>query len=276
MKKVLFLLAAISILTSCKEEKEVKEMVEAPAATTEMPEAQSEITTFTNSIEIAHKKEAFLSNDAVAYDFTVAFGGNTLLDGKITQKTDGSMVRIDNKDGSVIVFDGDKVYASNEELAANPMTRFHIFTWSYFFAMPYKLNDPGTQWSSEEMLTYGDTQYPTSRLSFENGVGDTSEDWYVVYKDPKTNVLDGVAYIVSYGKGVEAAEEEPHFAKYEELTVVDGVPFASKWSFRNWSKEEGYTNEIGVASITNVEFVETPAAFYAQPENGVVVPMPGE
>lgn len=275
MKKVLILLLAISILTSCKEKKEPKESVEVPTAT-EMPEAQPEITAFTNSIELAHKKEAFLSNDAVAYDFTVSFGGNTLLDGKITQKTDGSMVRIDNKDGSVIVFDGDKVYANNVDVAANPMTRFHIFTWSYFFAMPYKLNDPGTQWSSEEMLTYGDTKYPTSRLSFENGVGDTSEDWYVVYKDPKTNVLDGVAYIVSFGKSVEAAEEEPHFAKYEDLTVVDGVPFATKWSFHNWNKEDGYTDQIGEASITNIKFTETPATFYAQPENGVVAPMPGK
>lgn len=275
MKKVLILLLAISILTSCKEKKEPKESVEVPTAT-EMPQAQPEINAFTNSIELAHKKEAFLSNDAVAYDFTVSFGGNTLLDGKITQKTDGSMVRIDNKDGSVIVFDGDKVYANNVDVAANPMTRFHIFTWSYFFAMPYKLNDPGTQWSSEEMLTYGDTKYPTSRLSFENGVGDTSEDWYVVYKDPKTNVLDGVAYIVSFGKSVEAAEEEPHFAKYEDLTVVDGVPFATKWSFHNWNKEDGYTDQIGEASITNIKFTETPATFYAQPENGVVAPMPGK
>ncbi|WP_298953225.1 DUF6503 family protein [uncultured Nonlabens sp.] len=275
MKKVLILLLVISILTSCKEKKEPKESVEVPTAT-EMPQAQPEINAFTNSIELAHKKEAFLSNDAVAYDFTVSFGGNTLLDGKITQKTDGSMVRIDNKDGSVIVFDGDKVYANNVDVAANPMTRFHIFTWSYFFAMPYKLNDPGTQWSSEEMLTYGDTKYPTSRLSFENGVGDTSEDWYVVYKDPKTNVLDGVAYIVSFGKSVEAAEEEPHFAKYEDLTVVDGVPFATKWSFHNWNKEDGYTDQIGEASITNIKFTETPATFYAQPENGVVAPMPGK
>lgn len=268
-------MVAIAI-ASCKNPKDEVKVVEEVSIVKDVVEVD-EINEFTAAIEMAHKKDAFLDKDAVQYDFSVAFGGNTIFEGVITQETDGSMIHMMKKDGSIIVFDGDKVFASNEADLTNPMTRFHIFTWPYFFSMPYKLNDAGTIWEDEKAMTWGgDTAFPTARLSFENGVGDTSEDWYEVYKNPETNVLAGVAYIVSYGKGVEAAEKEPHAAKYNELTMVDDVPFATNWSFHNWNPEDGYTNQIGLATIKNIQFVNKEDSFYAQPDGAGEVAMPGE
>jgi hypothetical protein len=273
MKKIIIALAFTAAFTSCKEsDKEVKTTEDATTKTVELAEKPVE-NSFTRSIERAHQKAAFLKNDAVSYDFKVAFGDNTMFDGKITQKTDGTMIRMDHKDGGVIVFDGDKVYASTADMASNPMTRFNIFTWSYFFAMPYKLNDPGTIWTDEEMLSFADAKYPTSKLTFQDGTGDTSEDWYIVYKDPKTNVMDGVAYIVSFGKELEDAEAAPHFAKYNDLTVVDGVPFATNWTFHNWNKEDGFTDQIGEAQLSNIEFITPTEYTFYRPENAVEVPM---
>ncbi|WP_303687213.1 DUF6503 family protein [Nonlabens dokdonensis] len=156
------------------------------------------------------------------------------------------------------------------------MTRFHAYTWSYFFALPYKLNDPGTQWSNQRNLSFGENEFPTSRLTFENGVGDTSEDWYVVYKNPDTNVLAGVAYIVSYGKDLEKAEEEPHFAKYNKIENIEGIPVATNWSFHNWNEEEGYTDQIGNASIKNVVFLKDTTNLFEQNEDLVAVLMPSK
>jgi len=53
------------------------------------------------------------------------------------------------------------------------MARFHIFTWSYFYSLPYKLNDVGTNWSSVTDKTWGNTKfmYPTAKLTFEKGTG---------------------------------------------------------------------------------------------------------
>tara|TARA_R110002012_G_scaffold116415_5_gene264145 strand:- start:842 stop:1669 length:828 start_codon:yes stop_codon:yes gene_type:complete len=275
MKKILLLCVVAIAIASCKNPQDEVKVVEEVSNATDVVEVD-EINEFTAAIEMAHQNDAFLDKDAVQYDFSVAFGGNTIFEGVITQETDGSMIHMMKKDGSIIVFDGAKVFASNEADLTNPMTRFHIFTWPYFFSMPYKLNDAGTIWEDEKAMTWGDTAFPTARLSFENGVGDTSEDWYEVYKNPETNVLAGVAYIVSYGKGVEAAEKEPHAAKYNELTMIDDVPFATNWSFHNWNPEDGYTNQIGLATIKNIQFVNKEDSFYAQPDGAGEVAMPGE
>ncbi|AGC78059.1 hypothetical protein LX97_03146 [Nonlabens dokdonensis] len=274
MKKVSLLFVILILFAACKEATTDKVLKEETSEKTEINENATN-NAFTQSMEEAHQKEAFLKNDAVQYDFQVSFGGNVLLDAKITQKTDGSMVRIDNQDGTVILADQDEVFSS-PEIADNSMTRFHAYTWSYFFALPYKLNDPGTQWSDEKNLTFGEQQYPTSKLTFENGVGDTSDDWYVVYKNPSSNVLEGVAYIVSYGKGVEKAEEEPHFAKYNDYDMMEGIPVSTNWTFHNWNKEEGFTDQIGKASIKNVNFLDDASIMFEQNEEMVAVPMPTE
>ena len=274
MKKIFLLSLVLTVSIACKEVTTDNVVTEKPIEATETKKAVTE-NAFTQSIEEAHHKSTFLKNDAVQYDFQVSFGGNTMLDARITQKTDGSIVRIDNQDGTMILADQDQVFSS-PEIADNAMTRFHAYTWSYFFALPYKLNDPGTQWSNQRNLSFGENEFPTSRLTFENGVGDTSEYLYVVYKNPDTNVLAGVAYIVSYGKDLEKAEEEPHFAKYNKIENIEGIPVATNWSFHNWNEEEGYTDQIGNASIKNVVFLKDTTNLFEQNEDLVAVPMPSK
>ncbi len=272
MKKATILSLLLVLVIACKEPTTETVVTEEPIKTAQTKEDITE-NPFTQSIEKAHQKDLFLEHDAVQYDFQVSFGGNVLLDAKITQKTDGSMVRIDKVDGTFIIANQDQVFAS-PEIANNPMTRFHAYTWSYFFALPYKLNDPGTLWSDEKELKFGESDYPTARLTFENGVGDTSDDWYVVYKNPETDVLAGVAYIVSYGKELEKAEEEPHFAKYNEIEKVGGIPVATNWSFHNWNMQDGYTDQIGNASIKNVTFIDDSSNLFKEDKESVAVPMP--
>ncbi len=81
-------------------------------------------------------------------------------------------------------------------------------TWTYFFALPYKLCDPGTVWSDfagTDVLNGG--EYNTKKLTFSKSFGDSSEDWYILYSDKTTNLLAFVAYIVTANKSVEAAEK---------------------------------------------------------------------
>lgn len=276
MKKILLLGMLTIAMASCKNDQKEINIVEEESTTIVDSVEVEPISEFTAAIEMAHKKNLFLEKDGVQYDFSVAFGGNTIFESVVTQKTDGSKIHMTKKDGSVIVFDGEQVYASSQDDLTNPMTRFHIFTWPYFFSMPYKLNDPGTIWEKEKDMKWGDTTIPTARLTFENGVGDTSDDWYEVYKNEENDVLQGVAYIVSYGKGVEEAEKEPHAAKYNEFVIIEGVPFATNWSFHNWTAQNGYTDQIGLATIKNINFVSKDDSFYAQPDGASVVSMPGE
>jgi len=158
---------------------------------------------FTKSIENAHHKEAFLSKNSVSYEIEVAFGGNTILEGTVTQRTNGAKIRIDKKDGTKI---------------------------------------------------WGEAIFYTAKLTFEKGTGDAPDDWYIVYKNPKTNVLEGAAYIVSFGKGVEEAEKEPHAIKFNDFTIVEGIPLATNWTFHLWTDVDGYGGQIGEVKLKNIKF----------------------
>jgi len=230
---------------------------------------------FTQNIEKVHQKETFLSKSAISYAVKVAFGGNTILEGVITQLTNGSKIRIDKKDGTKIIFDNKEafIYPNNAE---DPMARFHIFTWSYFFSLPYKLNDNGTIWNAKTQKKWGEKQFDTSKLTFNSGIGDAPDDWYVIYKNPKTNILEGAAYIVSFGKELAEAEKEPHAIKFNNFITVEGVPFATNWTFHMWSDTEGYGDQIGEVKLTNIQFLEDTEALFKKPENSKLIPAPTE
>ncbi|WP_124981527.1 heat-shock protein Hsp90 [Nonlabens xiamenensis] len=279
MKKILLLCLCLVFVFSCKREEETSPEKESSMPTeesisTEMSE-QPPIYEFTAAIEKAHKKMDFMQKDALVYDLKVVFGGNTLLEGTTTMRTDGSQIRIDKKDGSQIFYKEGNVYGSSPE-AIDPMARFHILTWSYFLTAPFKFNDPGTQWSNEKKLAWGESEVPTAKLQFKSGTGDAPDDWYIVYKDESSGQLLGMAYIVTYGKSLEEAEEEPHAIKYEDYELVDGVPLSTRWSFHMWNEEDGYTEPIGEVNLENIKFVSASTVDFTMPQNAQTIPLPEE
>ena len=88
-------------------------------------------------------------------------------------------------------------------------------------------------------------------------------------------MLEGAAYIVSFGKELKKAEADPHAIKFASFKTVAGVPFAAEWTFHNWTLEEGYTDVLGEAKISNIKFSNTPAELFTKlPADAVLINMP--
>ena len=271
MKTICTLSIIAVMLCSCKKEKKVELSVVENSKLIELQQKNlNKINPFTNSVELAHKKNLFKNKKAIQYDIEISFGGKPRLDATITQYTDDTKVKISNKNGSEIVFDGEEVFLVTDTKPSGK-ERFDIFTWSYFFALPYKLNDPGSRIVNMKDKKWGLQNYETSKLIFDSGIGDTPDDWYVLYKNPKTDILEGAAYIVSYGKKLSKAEKDPHAIKFANFINVEGVPFATSWSFHNWNLEYGYSDVIGKATISNIKFVNTDADFFEKTKNAIPV-----
>ncbi len=235
--------------------------------------AQNSAKEFTNKIETKHRKSDFMSQKFISYDISVSFGGNEVLKGNFTQNTGGGKIKLTKVDGSVVIFDGKEVYGKGIPEKAKGSARFHIFTWPYFLGLPYKLNDGGTVWSEFSDQKWGTGNLATGKLSFESGTGDAPDDWYIVYKN-EDHLLEGAAYIVSYGKGKEAAEKEPHAIKYNDYEMIEGIPFSKNWTFHMWSLTEGYTKEIGLVKVSNIQFLtETD---FTIPEGSMPIPNPNK
>lgn len=218
--------------------------------------AQENSQTFTSSIEKAHKKDMFMSHKYLKYTIDVTFGGKKHLKGVITQEPGGGKIKIEKEDGSLIIFDGKEVYSLGIKEKDMATARFDIFTWSYFLGLPYKLNDQGTIWSDFNKNKWGKEKLMTGKLTFASGTGDAPDDWYVIYKNTETNVLEGAAYIVTFGKGKEKAEKEPHAIKYNQFKQVNSVSIATNWTFHMWSLKNGYEEQIGEAKLSNIKFIK--------------------
>lgn len=271
MKKIITSLFYISLISfvSCKEEPKKEEVKQQQTENTE--NEAKEVPEFTKGIETTHKKTDFLNNEVVSYDLVVLFGGNEYLAAKFTQSVDGTRIKMERTNGEIVLYDGTEVY-TNKSDANLPGDRFDIFTWPYFVTIPYKLNDDGTIWTEFQDKPFYGENIPTGKLSFEANIGDAPDDWYVVYKGAK-NYLVGAAYIVSFGKGKEAAEKEPHAVKYTNFSKVDGIPYAKDWTFHMWTKETGFGDQIGEATVTNVTFLKADDTLFELPKNATLVPL---
>ncbi|MFO8147380.1 MAG: DUF6503 family protein [Gillisia sp.] len=233
--------------------------------------AVSPAVAFAQNIENAHNKETWNSNKAVAFDIDLTFGGNPRFSGKITSLTNSTKIRIDKKDGTKLIYDGEEVFLC-PKIAEEKGARFDMFTWQYFFALPFKLTDPGTNWELMEPQQIEGGSFNRAKLTFENQIGESPKDWYVIYQEPETELLHAAAYIVTFGTETEKAEENPHLIVYKDYIVMDGVPFATTWTFHNWNENDGIGEQIGQAKLSNINFFNPEDKLFAKPEDSKIIP----
>ncbi|NJB83073.1 DUF6503 family protein [Wenyingzhuangia aestuarii] len=248
-----------SLFTACKEApKQEQKTQNTQVQKTSIPEI--------DVIQNAHHKNHFLTKEAIQFDITISFGGNEILKGNMLLTTDSSKGVITLEDGSKIYTLDNKVYHTPNIKNENRV-RFNAYTWAYFFLLPYKLYDEGTKWDEFEKTTLNGEEKNSQRLTFTSGTGDAPDDWYYIYSDPKTNLISAAAYIVTLGKTKEEAEQDPHAIKYGNYNLVDGIPFATHWTYWGWNKKEGLTKQIGEATLSNFQFIDFNKNLFTPPSN---------
>lgn len=265
MKNLLFLFLTLSLI-SCKENTNREKFPAEPDQGIGDGAGPPPVLSFSENIEEAHNKTAFMNREAVSFKINLKFGGETRLDAKISMTTNSSRVRLDKSNGTTLIYDGESLFISPDSTRSEG-ARFDIFTWQYFFAMPFKLTDPGTVWEVQKSRTLDSLQYETAKLSFKPNTGDSPDDWYIVYKDSETNRLKAASYIVTFSQDKEIAAENPHAIVYSDYQMIENVAFATKWSFHNWNDQNGFGEKIGEARLSEIHFFDPVEGFFQAPEN---------
>lgn len=240
-------------------------LVLAAAITASQVGAQNAAASFAARVEAAHGRQAWYAAKALEARFALRFGSRPALSGKLLCRTNLSASRLELEDGTVAVFDGMSAWVSP---ASSPFegARFHLLTWPYFAALPAKLRDPGTRLQAQGERVLRGRKHAVARLTFDPGVGDTPDDWYVLYADPTSGRLAAAAYIVTYGKTAAAAAKEPHAIAYHGYVAMNGAQIATKWTFWHWSEERGIHGEpIGSGTLSDLRFVQPAPEAFARP-----------
>lgn len=133
-------------------------------------------------------------------------------------------------DEAEIVYDGSKTWSVGWKRLNPP--KFMVNMAYYFVCMPWILEDDGVILSEPGTgkLPDDDTEYKTITMTFEAGVGETPDDKYIVFIDPKTHLMKATRYWVTYGAMLDLMNMPPEVKAlgpithvYDEFQTVEGL-----------------------------------------------------
>ncbi len=200
-------------------------------------------------------------------------------------KKDHQLFDLHSRDG-LITSDAYTLGASHGEVWIKPALdalggtppRFYMWTPFYFFGMPFVFADPGTVQESLGKKMFQGQEFDAVKVTFKKGTGDSSDDFYTAYVDPKPGQLKLVSYVVTFAalrKDKPIDQLEPHALVFEEWQEAGGLRVPKRGSFYNWKNENIEGEPLGVMEFSNVNFSEKapdPAKF-AKPADAVVAPL---
>lgn len=258
MKKIVYVLLLAILFTACKNEpkqdsKMVDEVKQEEITTSIYPESITKVFNAHGSIDNWNKMQS------LSFSITKPTGIEKITKNlktraelidtpAYTQGFDGESLWINEKDG--------KAYKGN--------AKFYKGLMFYFYAMPFVLGDEGITYEDTEPLIFEGKTYSGILITFETGVGESSNDQYKIFYDAKTGQMEWLAYTVTFGK----AEGSPdfHFIRYNNWQTVNGlvVPKSIDWY--------NYKDNLPTEKRNTVEFTDVLLSEKAPDANMFVMP----
>jgi hypothetical protein len=161
-------------------------------------------------------------------------------------------------------WDGEKAWSENWAVPYPP--RFLAQLNYYFLNLPWLTTDPGVVLGPPETEKLWDdpVEYIAIRMEFEPGVGDTPDDYYVLYIHPDNYLLKGCRYVVTYKsllpEGVASTPE--HILIFDRYQTVESLVVPVHYSIYEVDRREYATCVVQDWSFSrpfNAAKVEMPA-----------------
>lgn len=165
-------------------------------------------------------------------------------------------VRLSHDDYTV-GFDGQEVWVTpNKAAFGNGSPRFyHNLIW-YFHAFPFIMADPGINYEVLPAKKMNGKAYDAIKISFNAGVGDAPDDYYIAHFDPDTHQMYLLLYTVTYFQGKPG--EKYNAIIFDNWKEVNGLLVPA--SFKGYKYENGELGEQRYErAFTDLELTTTPA-----------------
>tara|TARA_R110002020_G_scaffold184499_8_gene381532 strand:- start:906 stop:1676 length:771 start_codon:yes stop_codon:yes gene_type:complete len=166
-------------------------------------------------------------------------------------------------------FDGAKVWLVQDSAYYKPeRARFTHDLMFYFYAMPFVLGDPGITYSKADPLQFEDNNYPGIKIAFDDGVGESSKDEYILYYDAQTSKMQWLAYTATFGDAQKSTKFS--YIKYNDWQSVNGIllPQTLQWYSLEDGKPTSMRNEMKFDNVS-VSDNKIDAQNFQKPENGI-------
>jgi hypothetical protein len=177
--------------------------------------------------------------------------------------------KIESKDWS-IGNDANGVWLLRHDLGYEGNPVFYHNLMFYFYAMPFIIADPGTNYTAVEPTELDGKMYNGFKISYNDGVGDSPEDEYILYFEPTTNKMAWLAYTVTFKD--QKKSDDWHYIKYDKWQEVNGLLLPEKMVWYNVEngKPKGKKMDIKLDKVTATE-TRLDASVFAKPDEAQYV-----
>ncbi|QDO92947.1 hypothetical protein FNB79_02810 [Formosa sediminum] len=154
-------------------------------------------------------------------------------------------------------------------------TQFWALTPLYFSGQPFVLDGEGVNLELLPEVEFKGALQKVVKATYDAGVGSAPDDYYILYINAKTNLVDAFKYIVSYPEYFPNGGHAPEkITVTQDTTTVDGIVLAKGFK-TYWSKPEakdGLGEYITNITVTDISFSPTVEAdFFTAPEGAEIL-----
>lgn len=172
---------------------------------------------------------------------------------------------------NTIGFDGEVIWLKNKDnntYEDDPKTYYNLMF--YFYAMPFVLADEGTMYAEADPLTFEGKTYPGIQISYENGVGASSGDEYVLYYDSDSHEMTWLAYTRTLDENEKV--KEWHFINYNKWQEVEGLSLPETMVWYNDENNQPTTIDHELKFVSPMlTTVKMDIRVYWRPEDGELI-----
>lgn len=154
-------------------------------------------------------------------------------------------------------FDGQEVWVTPDKAAfGKGSPRFyHNLIW-YFHAFPYVMTDPGINYEVLPAKEINGKAYDAIKISYNAGVGDAPDDYYIAHFDPDTHRMYLLLYTVTYFQGKPG--DKFNAIIFDDWKDVNGLLVPN--SFKGFKYADGELGEQRYERVfEDIELTTTPA-----------------
>ncbi len=267
MKKIIFILVATFIFAGCKQESQNN--------TSEQTSAETKVAALDMDRYPMELQKVF-----VAHGGLDKWNQMQSLTFALPSKNGDEVHTVDLKSRKTLIetakynlgYDGDMLWIQQDSLYFQPSQAEFVYNLMfYFYAMPFVLADDGIAYTTVAPLEMNGISHPGIRVSYDAGIGNSSNDEYVLYYDPTTYEMKWLGYTVTYGQeGKSDRMSYINYNKWQEVsdfllpdeltwfTVVDGKPTVARGPARKFTK-------------VDIDASVMESSLYAKPETGTYV-----
>jgi hypothetical protein len=154
-------------------------------------------------------------------------------------------------------FDGNEVWVSpNKAAFGKGSPRFYHNLYFYFHAFPFIMSDPGINYEVLPKKELNGKLYDAVKISFNAGVGDAPDDYYIAHFDPDTHQMHLLLYTVTYFKGKPG--DKFNAIIYDDWQKVNGLLVPR--SMKGYKYEDGKLGDKRYERVFNDVKLSTTAA----------------